>query len=249
MTDQSRPPDAVPIARLAQSALHLRIQDQLRRYIVENRLRPGDRLPTEGMLAAQLGASRTAVREALRSLEGVGVISTRQGSGRYVGTFDLRTLLNGLAYALVFDAASIRELLQVRRALEGSFLAEAYKTLDRDTLNELESLVGVMRANATRGELFIAEDRTFHLTLFRGLHNRVLDTLLEAFWGLFETALAEPLRRSADLLRTVRHHVAIVRALRGGDLRRAHTALERHFDDVQGRLAGRALAHPLERLS
>lgn len=200
-------------------------------------------------MAAQLGASRTAVREALRSLEAVGVINTRQGSGRYVGAFDLRALVHGLSYALVFDAASITELLQVRRALEASFLGAAQKTLDRGTLDELDALVGAMRANAARGALFIVEDRAFHLTLFRGLHNGVLNTLLEAFWSLFETALAEPLRRSTDLLRTVRHHAAVVRALRAGNLRRAQLGLERHFDDVQGRLAGRTLSHPLERLS
>jgi len=247
MTDDSSRP--VALERLQPSALHVRIRDQIRRYIVDNRLRPGDRLPTEGTLAAQLGASRTAVREALRSLEAVGVINTRQGSGRYVGVFDLRALVHGLSYALVFDAASIKELLQVRRALEASFLGAAQQTLDRGALDELDALVGAMRTNAAQGAVFIAEDRAFHLTLFRGLHNRVLNTLLEAFWSLFETALAEPLRRSADLLRTVRYHEAVVRALRAGDLGRALIALERHFDDVQGRLAGRTLSHPLERLS
>jgi DNA-binding FadR family transcriptional regulator len=247
MTDESA--RHVRIERLQPSALHLRIQDQIRRYIVHNRLRPGDRLPTEDALAGQLGASRTAVREALRSLEAVGVITTRQGSGRYVGAFDLRALVRGLSYALVFDAASIQELLQVRRALEGSFLGAALRTLDRDALGEMDALVAAMRARATRGALFIAEDRAFHLVLFRGLHNRVLNTLLDAFWSLFETSLAEPLRRSTDLLRTVRHHAAIVRALRGGNLARARAALERHFDDVEGRLTGRPVTHPLERLS
>ena len=247
MTDNSSRP--VALERLQPSALHLRIRDQIRRYIVDNRLRPGDRLPTEGTLAAQLGASRTAVREALRSLEAVGVINTRQGSGRYVGAFDLRALVHGLSYALVFDAASIKELFQVRRALEASFLGAAQKTLNRGTLNELDALVSAMRASAAQGALFIAEDRAFHLTLFRGLHNRLLNTLLEAFWSLFETALAEPLRRSADLLRTARYHEAVVRALRAGNLGRARIELERHFDDVEGRLAERALSHPLERLS
>lgn len=227
--------------------MHQRIQERIMGYILRNRLRPGDRLPTEGDLSRQLGASRTVIREALRSLQALGMIESRQGSGRYVRPFALDALASGLAYSLAFDAASVSELLTVRRVLEVAFLPQAMATLTPDGLRELGRLVEAMRARASRGELISAEDRAFHLTLFAGVSNRVLSTLLEAFWGLFESALDEPLRRSGDLLRAVQLHDEIVRALAVGDLQAARSSLDRHFDDVEARLSGHAVIHPLER--
>jgi DNA-binding FadR family transcriptional regulator len=228
--------------------MHERVQERIMEYILQNRLRPGDRLPTEGALSTQLGASRTVIREALRSLEALGVIGSRQGSGRYVRPFDLDALASGLAYSLAFDATSIGELLAVRRVLEGAFLQQAMAALTPETLVDLGRLVEVMREKALRRELISREDRAFHLTLFGRVSNRVLRTLLEAFWGLFETALEERLQRSADLLRAVRLHEDILCALRDGDSEAARTALDGHFDDVQKRLSGRAVSRPLSRL-
>jgi DNA-binding FadR family transcriptional regulator len=235
------------IEPIQQIGMHERIQERIMAYILKNRLRPGDRLPTEDTLSTRLGASRTVIREALRSLQALGMIESRQGSGRYVRSFDLEALASGLAYSLAFDAASIRELLAVRRVLEAAFLPDALGALTPAVLEDLGRLVGTMRERATRGQLISAEDRAFHLTLFTGVANRVLSTLLEAFWGLFESALDEPLRRSADLLRTVRLHEEIVRALGVGDLDAAREALDHHFDDVEKRLSGHAVSHPLGR--
>src|SRR5688500_20288124 len=62
------------------------LQTQIRKYIIERGLQPGDRLPSEGDLAGALGNSRLIVREALRALEAVGVLESRRGSGWCVGT-------------------------------------------------------------------------------------------------------------------------------------------------------------------
>jgi GntR family transcriptional repressor for pyruvate dehydrogenase complex len=80
------PFDAVP-----RVSVHDEIRDQLRRFIRDSGLEPGDRLPGEAAIALQLGVGRPAVREALRSLEAVGAIATRKGIGRFVGRFEPET--------------------------------------------------------------------------------------------------------------------------------------------------------------
>jgi GntR family transcriptional repressor for pyruvate dehydrogenase complex len=61
--------------------LHKEIQLRIRRYIAEQQLQPGDRLPSEETLCAQLGVGRSALREALKGLEAVGMIESRRGAG------------------------------------------------------------------------------------------------------------------------------------------------------------------------
>ena len=103
-----------------------RVPEWLMSHILRNRRRPGDRLPTEGDLALRHRFSRTVVREALRSVDALEVIGSRQRSGWSVRGFDLDALTGGLAYSLAFDTARVRDLLAVRRVLEVAFLrAEA----------------------------------------------------------------------------------------------------------------------------
>src|SRR3954471_17552606 len=60
------------------------VTETLRREIVEGRLKPGDRLPTDAALGASAGVSRTVVREAVASLKAEGFVETRQGAGAFV---------------------------------------------------------------------------------------------------------------------------------------------------------------------
>ena len=57
------------------------IQDQIKRFITDNRLGSGDLLPPEGQLVADLGVSRGSVREAIKALESLGIVEVRHGDG------------------------------------------------------------------------------------------------------------------------------------------------------------------------
>jgi DNA-binding FadR family transcriptional regulator len=83
------------------------VRDRIRDYIIDNRLRGGDPLPSESSLAARLGVSRNAVREGLRSLEAQGIIDVRAGSGSFVREVVLDDLLASFAYSLFFDRDSV----------------------------------------------------------------------------------------------------------------------------------------------
>src|SRR6266508_3457568 len=98
------------------------LQTQIRRYIVERGLGPGDRLPSEGDLATALGNSRLIIREALRALEAVGLIESRPGSGWYVRAFDVAAASRIFAQSLAFHHRALFDLLAVRRAAESDLV-------------------------------------------------------------------------------------------------------------------------------
>ena len=79
------------------------VQTAIRNFIADNNLRTGDALPPETQLTKQLGVSRNAIREAVKSLEMVGIVEVRRGSGLFVGDFSLDPLLDNLPYGLMSD--------------------------------------------------------------------------------------------------------------------------------------------------
>ncbi len=218
------------------SRLHGVIQDRLRRFILDSQLRPGDKLPTEKELSGRLGASRSAVREALRSLEALGMIEVKHGKGRFLRAFDVASIASNLAYSLTFDAASIRDLLEVRRTLETSFIAQATRKLEASRIDRLYAIVEQMALSADAGRAFIEEDMAFHKVLFGALHNEVLKKILDVFWGLFQHLHARNVLPPGEAAATVAYHRQIVDAMAAKDVTSAREALDEHFRDVERRL-------------
>lgn len=242
MTYNSGPPDALHVAPVL--SLHRALQEQLRRYILTSGLKPGDRLPPESVLARRTGASRNAVREALRGLEALGLVEVQHGSGWFVRPFDLDRVIGGLSYSLVVDADSLAELLEVRAALEEAFLPRAMATLQPADLQRLRAAVDAMASRVAAGTPFAEEDMAFHRILFSRCGNHVLSRLLELFWGLFMNALDLAMMRSERPQQTVVFHKGICDAVERGDLAAAQGLLRQHFEDVRDRLTTRRRPSP-----
>jgi DNA-binding FadR family transcriptional regulator len=212
------------------------VEQQLRDYIINNTLEPGHKLPSESELANQIGVSRTAIREGFKSLEAVGVIETHQGKGRFVGRFDSGAMADNLAISLTIDRASLREILEIRKALETVFLGPAAALLDPADFEELDLLVQRMTVKVKEPTTFLQEDMQFHRILFRKLNNRVLINVLEIFWKLFGQIEEGTEHSAKQLTEAANEHKLIVGALRKGQLSRARDLLEAHFQDAEKRV-------------
>jgi DNA-binding FadR family transcriptional regulator len=213
------------------------VEQQLRDYIINNSLEPGHRLPSESELANQLGVSRTAIREGFKSLEAGGVIDTYHGKGRFVGKFDSSSIAENLAVSLTIDRASLKEILEIRKALETGFLAQAAALLGSEDFEELDRLVLRMGLKVKAPATFLQEDMEFHRILFCKLNNRVLINILEIFWKLFGQIEEGTGHSAKQLTEAVNQHKVIVAALRKGQVSRAKDLLDAHFDDAHRRIA------------
>jgi DNA-binding FadR family transcriptional regulator len=222
--------------------LHDAIRRQLKQYIIDRGLRPGDRLPTEEQISHEIGVSRNVVREALRALESIGMIEARRGDGRFVRQFSFDAILDNLAYAIYFDRHSFDELMEVRGELETAFVGRALRSLEESDVEALAEIVGAMRQKAAEGSAFLPEDTAFHARIFWRLGNQLLLRLLDIFWKV-----SSALQSSGHLLppniRTLNevcdHHARIAEALARRDERAARDALEYHFAYARTELATR----------
>jgi DNA-binding FadR family transcriptional regulator len=212
------------------------ILERLRAHIAEQRLRPGDRLPSENELAEGLGVSRPAVREALRALEGLGMVEVLHGKGRFLRQFNMEPIAASMAHSLLIQSSSLRDLLDVRRALEVAFLPEAVASLDEATTSELRAAVERMRELYAAGEPFISEDACFHRALFSRVDNAVLRELLDAFWAMFKVVRLDQVAPPRDASETILFHARILEHVAAGDVEKARAVLIEHFADVKQRV-------------
>jgi len=207
---------------------------QLIRHFRLLELAPGDPLPREQDLVQDLHVSRPALREALAALEALGLVASRQGARRTLGTSDMQTVVEALTRYMEPSPEVMLELLDVRRVLEAAFFPIAVAKMSANTLRELRRIADRMEAKAAHGQPFVQEDAQFHQTLYEQLGNATLLGLIAAFWRLFDE-MSEQFQVGGDLQATAHRHLRIVETLEAGDTSLATHELNVHFFDVRAR--------------
>lgn len=149
---------------LPQQTLRDRVVSAIRDAIVQGRLRPGEKVP-EDELAAQLGVSRTPIREAIRILEQQGLVRVRPKNGTYIAKVDPRDVADGLAVRVALEELAVREAMERSSEEQWSVLCDRLESL----LNRMDAAVESNDA-VTATEL----DIEFHTTIIRAANNRYL---------------------------------------------------------------------------
>lgn len=217
--------------------LYQAVQDEVKAYIIENALVPGDALPPETELAEQLGVSRNSVREAIKSLETLGIVEARTGAGLFVRNFSFDPLIENLAYGLLFDLKDLADILELRFHIEHSMIDQAVKAVTAEQLQQLYATLQRMRQAIEGNENYTEEDRLFHRTLWANVSNRSVGKIIDVFWMAFSQARQQAaIPSNPDQMEVYQWHVDIVEALAGGDIEVARVAMLRHYGNIQKHL-------------
>lgn len=223
--------------KLARSQLLNRaIQGQIRLYITNNGLKPGDLLPPEGQIAADLGVSRGSVREAIKALESLGIVEVRHGDGVRVRSFNFDSILELLSYGVAFDPDKIGEILQIRIWLEDAAIVDALAALEESTLDQMEALLARWQLKAAANEDTSQEDRAFHQLLYAGLGNASLSQLIDIFWVVYHSKPAADKGEDRDPVATVQAHRDLLAAIRRRDPLLARERMRDHFRNLEKRM-------------
>ncbi|MDX3645096.1 FadR/GntR family transcriptional regulator [Streptomyces sp. MB09-02B] len=208
--------------------------DKIKAMIVAGELAPGSRLPKEEILAAQLGLSRSSLREAVRALTAMRILVTRQGDGTYVSSLEPHLLLESLSFASdVSQGRTALQLLQVRRLLEPQATGAAAALLTADDLDELGVILERSRAAATVEE-FVGYDIAFHLRIVQAVGNPVLSMLMQVLSTRTQRArIVRGSRTERAVEHAHREHEEILRALRARDAALAVSAATVHVAAVE----------------
>jgi DNA-binding FadR family transcriptional regulator len=216
-------------------ALYKAIRDYIKQYILEHDLKPGDPLPPEGQLVEDLGVGRSSVREAVKSLQSVGIVDVRQGDGLYVRELNFDPMLEAFIFGMQFDPTTLAELLQIRIWLEVSVIGDAVEHLTDVDIAKLESILDEWERRVQAGEEYSDLDESFHQIIYGVLHNQTLMNLFSAFWTAFTNLDAE-ITRDAEPASVLQFHRSIVDAIRARDAESTRRRLAEHFQHIKGRI-------------
>jgi GntR family transcriptional regulator, transcriptional repressor for pyruvate dehydrogenase complex len=203
---------------------------RIRELIVTGELRPGERLPPEQQLAAELGLGRNLMREAVKALVVANVLEVRRGTGTYVTSLEPELLLEGVGVAVeLLQGHTLLEVTEVRRLFEPVATGLAAGRISPEQLDAVRGHLEAMRAAQDDIELLNQHDAAFHRAVFTATGNRTLSTLLDGVSS--QTLRARAWRGLVDdnaAGRTLAEHEAIYGALAAGDPALAQAAALMH---------------------
>lgn len=208
--------------------------DAVKELIIARDLKPGDPMPTEAQLAELLDVSRANLREAIRTLATLDIIEVRHGTGMFVGQMSLSPLVEGLAFKGVVlagqDFETLRQVVEVRQALDGAIAPSVVERLAGTAAPELDRLCTEMAHHGERQEPFASEDRAFHAQIASLVDNELYRQLVAAFWDI-HTMVAPRLGIATprDLADTVQAHRDMLDSAIAGDLEGYRAAISAHY--------------------
>lgn len=224
------------LAAVPSESIVFRVAQSLLQHLTSGAVAPGTRLPSERQLAASMNVGRSAVREALASLDLLGIVSIRPGSGTYLRETNSEILTKAIDWGLMLGQPRVLDLVEVRQSLE---VQSAMLAAQRATDAEVELLaeqIKSMQAATHDVARFVELDVDFHLRVAQLAHNSVLSDILRSVRSLL---LAWVERTSVDeevVETSLDEHKRVFESIQNHDVEGARAAMQSHMDIASGRL-------------
>ncbi len=220
------------------------IAGQIRRWLEEQRLEPGERIGTEQEMADDFGVSRPTLREALRLLSASHLI--RVGRGRTGGIFVASTPSEGMsrnvsesiALMLAAESISMEELVDARLSLEVPIAGRAAVNADDEVVARLEAAIEAAVGHQPGTEPFNTADSRFHQILAEAAGNDLLRALNAWILEVLQPTLVAHIAASVDAEKILDQHRAILRAVRRHQRSAAERAMQAHIEYLSAVLRG-----------
>lgn len=222
----------------SQKKLYTRVIDYIKRQIVAGELRTGERLPSERELSEMLGISRNSVREAIRILDFMGVVSSQHGAGNYLtGNFE-KNMIESMSMMFLLNQISYQQISQLRRGLELQALMTA---IDNATEQEVRHLVKINSEleNQTEKDNIVL-DKQLHYNIAIASRNKLIINILQALSEVMDKFI-EDLRSEILIQEDSRKqlqdaHNEIVKSLVLRDKTLGFSAINKHFSVIDEKL-------------
>jgi GntR family transcriptional repressor for pyruvate dehydrogenase complex len=211
------------------------VVESLKQEIIEGRLKPGAKLPTERELSERFGVSRTVIREATKSLEQSGLIVVQPGRGTSVVNQTHNALKDsvGLLMDSHVEKSKISALVEFREILEPGIVYLAAKNATLRDMLELQDAVDKMDAAINDKDAYIEADNQFHLALARATQNPLIAPILDPFLDLLSIQRSETFGIQDGARRGQIYHKQILEAIVHKDAAAAEKAMKDHLNQVR----------------
>ncbi|TDT51953.1 FadR/GntR family transcriptional regulator [Fonticella tunisiensis] len=211
------------------------VVEQIKGMIMDGTLKKGDKLPAERDLAEQLQVSRASIREAIRVLEVIGLVESRQGGGNFIRESFENSLFEPLSMVFMLEKSKPQEILELRRIMEIETAALAARKINDKDLEAIREIIEEMKK--TDDEIINAAlDKEFHYRIAHASGNVLVLNILNAVSILID----EFIKGAREMIvsneenrhRLAEQHEEIYIALKNHNQKGAIDAMKKHFDFV-----------------
>ena len=220
------------------SKLSDEVYNQIVSLISRGALKPGDKIPSERDLAADLKISRQSVREALNRAEVMGLIQVRQGEGSFILSSINKSLKPPLTIIIEKEAERIFEFIEIRKLIEGWCAEKAASEATSNDLKNMEEILDKMKKVASKDKQWEELDLALHLSFAKATHNviavHVMEALKTNFKPFFKFTKSMPRSEKIEVL--WQHHFEIFTAIKNGNAQMAKKKVIDHLNFIEEKL-------------
>lgn len=213
-------------SRVTASVIH-----KIKQLIAKGTVSPGSRFLPERELAKEFGVNRASLRQALKVLEIMGVLTQRVGDGTYLSANAESILHEPIEFLILLDDLSHHELFETRRIVEPELAARAAERATTEDLAQLRQAIMTMERSRTNQSRLDA-DMAFHECIFRASGNRICHLLFKVIHRTVLTSMTQ-LSNRVSVEVPLTFHKKIYSAIRDRDPEAARRAMLAHITDAQ----------------
>jgi GntR family transcriptional repressor for pyruvate dehydrogenase complex len=214
------------------------IIEQLLGFILKEQLKPGDKLPAERELMAQLSVGRSTLREAIKSLSTIGILEVKQGAGTFVGNGDMSILVKPLTWGLLLNQDSVDHVIEVRTVIETALAGWAAERATEAEIATLGDILESLEASQADIDAYVEHDLEFHLAIAIAAHNPMFLQILSLIQHMLRVWMKVTyMEESGGPADSMVLHRKIYEAIRSHDAQAAREFMQDHTSGVPLRLA------------
>lgn len=204
------------------------VVDTLLSAIIDKKYPTGSQLPTETELCNMLGVSRITIRESLKKLQMMGVVSIQQGKGTFVKEVGLNTFMQPMFGLIDFDDFDIKTIYDARLYIETGSARLAAQNRTQQDIDKMEILIKQMQEAVKQQRLEIDKDRAFHIAIAEASKNNILKATVINLEDI-SSACVQRLNKVFSFMNEAHsQHVKIFEAIKQGDEDAAEQAIVEH---------------------
>ncbi|PRR81604.1 HTH-type transcriptional regulator LutR [Clostridium luticellarii] len=207
--------------------------EQIENMIMDGTLKKGDKLPSERELVERLQVSRTSIREALRALQVMGLIESKQGEGNFIRLNFDESLFQPLSIMFMLQGGNPEEIMEVRKLIEVETASVAAVKINEEQLESLRKLSDAFKISEDEN-VNAKFDKQFHYEIAQAAGNFLIINILNAMSSLMDSFLKGARKKilvnHENLKALAEQHIRIYQALKSHDPEMASREMNRHLD-------------------
>ncbi|TSB45279.1 FadR/GntR family transcriptional regulator [Alkalicoccobacillus porphyridii] len=212
--------------KVSRKTLAQQVEEKIIDLLITNKMKPGDKLPPELELVDMLGVSRPVMREAISSLESLGIVKRKTRDGTY---FTEKISSKPFSAMLSLMSGNIEAIIEARMTLELGLVTFAAEKMSENELDQLQATIQAIEES--KDDNYGEHDLKFHQIIAQSVANPILQGMMDSLH--LTHAKVNTRIKFREKEKTVEHHLAIYDALKNRDSVRAYQEMYNHLTFVR----------------